>query len=116
MNDRLEKIHQLLIELDDEMASGVAATGDRDFSALELLSAANIDYDNVWENRIEVYERDGFQCRYCQKQLTRFTATLDHVMPVAEGGDNGFENLVTACLNCNSRKHKRPVGDFLVEK
>jgi len=76
----------------------------------------DIDYYNVRENRIKVYERDGYKCRYCEKQLTRFTATLDHVTPVAEGGDNSFENLVTACLNCSSQKHKRPVGDFLAER
>jgi HNH endonuclease len=75
-----------------------------------------IDYYNVRENRLKVYERDQYICRYCQKQLTRFTATLDHVKPVAEDGDNSIENLVTACLDCNSRKNKRPLGDFLAEK
>lgn len=80
------------------------------------IAAADIDYYNVRENRITVYERDAYKCRYCDKQLTRFTATLDHVTPVAEGGLNSFGNLVTACLNCNSRKHKRPVGDFLAEQ
>jgi hypothetical protein len=80
------------------------------------IDAADIDYYNARENRIKVYERDAYKCRYCDKQLTRFTATLDHVRPVAEGGDNSFENLVTACLGCNSRKHKRPVGDFLAEQ
>jgi hypothetical protein len=80
------------------------------------IAAADIDYYNVRENRITVYERDAYKCRYCEKQLTRFTATLDHVRPVAEGGDNSLENLVTACLGCNSRKHKRPVGDFLAEQ
>lgn len=74
------------------------------------------DYYNVRENRIKVYERDEYKCRYCGKQLTRFTATIDHVKAVAEGGDNSFDNLVTACLECNSRKNKRPVGDFLAEK
>jgi 5-methylcytosine-specific restriction endonuclease McrA len=39
---------------------------------------------------------DNYQCRYCGKHRTRFTATLDHVKPVAEGGDHSFENLVTA--------------------
>jgi 5-methylcytosine-specific restriction endonuclease McrA len=80
------------------------------------ISESEIDYYNVRENRIKVHERDRYRCRYCEKQLTRFTATLDHVTPVAEGGDNGLHNLVTACLNCNSRKHKRPVGDFLIEQ
>ncbi len=75
-----------------------------------------VDYYNVRENRQKVYERDNYHCRYCQKQLTRFTATLDHVQPVAEGGDNSFGNLVTACLDCNSRKNVRPLGDFLAER
>ncbi|MGA2989627.1 MAG: HNH endonuclease [Candidatus Korobacteraceae bacterium] len=79
------------------------------------IAAADIDYYNVRENRIKVYERDGYKCHYCKKQLTKFTATLDHITPVAERGDNSFENLVTACLGCNSRKHRRPLGDFLAE-
>ncbi len=74
-----------------------------------------IDYYNVRENRLKVYERDAYKCRFCDKQLTRFTATLDHIRPVAEGGDNSFGNVVTACLRCNSRKNKRPIGDFLAE-
>jgi len=78
--------------------------------------AREADYYNVRENRVKVYERDNYHCRYCQKQLTRFTATLDHVQPVAEGGDNSFGNLVTACLDCNSRKNVRPLGDFLAER
>lgn len=80
------------------------------------IGAADVDHYNVRENRVKVYERDGYKCRYCQKQLTRFTVTLDHVLPVAEGGDNSFDNLVTACFSCNSRKTGRPVGDFLAEQ
>jgi hypothetical protein len=81
-----------------------------------FIDASEVDYYNVRENRIKVFERDGYLCRYCQKQLTRFTATLDHITPVVEHGDNSFENLVTACLDCNSRKNKRAAGDFLAEK
>jgi len=65
-----------------------------------------VDDDALRENRIKAYERDGYICRYCQKQLTRFTATLDHAKPIAEGGDNSLENLVTACLDCNARRNK----------
>jgi hypothetical protein len=73
------------------------------------------DDDNLQENRIKVYERDGYVCRYCQKQLTRFTATLDHVKPVAEGGDNSIDNLVTACLDCNAIRNKRVLRSTLAE-
>lgn len=79
-------------------------------------SEVEADFYNVKENRIKVYERDGYKCRYCGKQLTRFTCTLDHVTPVAEHGTNSLDNLVTACLECNSRKHSRPLGDFLAEQ
>jgi 5-methylcytosine-specific restriction endonuclease McrA len=43
-------------------------------------------------------------------------ATLDHVTPAEESGDNSSANLVTACLGCNFRKHKRPVGYFPAEQ
>lgn len=72
------------------------------------------DFYNVRENRLKIYQRDKYLCTYCGKQLTRFTATLDHITPVSEGGDNSAENLKTACLQCNSRKTARPLGDFLV--
>ncbi len=79
-------------------------------------SEREIDYYNVRENRIKVYDRDGYKCRYCAKQLTLFTATLDHIKSVSDGGDNSFQNLVTACLGCNSQKNARRVGDFLAER
>jgi len=71
------------------------------------------DYYNIRQNRLKIYQRDNYQCTYCSKRLTRYTATLDHVTPVSKGGDNTASNLRTACLQCNSRKTARPVGDFL---
>ena len=75
-----------------------------------------LDFYNVVENRNKVFERDGYQCHYCQKQLTRFTATLDHIQPVSRGGDNSFTNLVTSCLHCNSRRGNRPVMDMYANR
>jgi hypothetical protein len=75
-----------------------------------------LDFYNVRENRLKVFERDGYKCHYCGKQLTRFNATLDHLQPVSEGGDNSFDNLATACLHCNSQRGSRPVMDIVTEK
>jgi hypothetical protein len=55
--------------------------------------------------RMQVFERDGYTCRRCQKQLTRFTATVDYVKSPAEGGDESPENLITTCAECNARAH-----------
>ena len=77
------------------------------------VAAGAIDFYNIKENRRLVFERDNYICKYCKEQLTLFTATLDHLTPIAAGGDNSFENLITSCLPCNSRKNLRPVSDFL---
>jgi hypothetical protein len=80
----------------------------------EVDAAKELDYYNIAENRLKVFERDGYQCHYCRKQLTRFTATLDHIQPVSEGGDNSLHNLTTACLHCNSRRGSRPVMEAII--
>jgi hypothetical protein len=61
------------------------------------------------ELREQVRKRAEYLCEYCQTsehwQYVRFT--LDHVVPVAEGGNEGLENLALACFHCNRRKSNR---------
>jgi hypothetical protein len=73
------------------------------------------DFYNIKENRHKIFERDGYKCYYCGKQLTRFSATLDHIQPVSQGGDNSFDNLITACLLHNSKRGAKPVMDFITQ-
>lgn len=57
----------------------------------------------------EVLERFGARCYYCgaeDKELTR-----DHVEPLQRGGAHEPENLLPACVSCNSSKRTR----FLLE-
>jgi 5-methylcytosine-specific restriction endonuclease McrA len=75
----------------------------------------DVDYYNIRENHLRIYERDNYKCQHCGKQLTRFTTTLDHVTPVSKEGDNSFDNLITSCLDCNSKKNARLLGDFMAE-
>ena len=75
-----------------------------------------VDFYNIRENRQKVFERDKFLCHHCGKLLTRFSATLDHLQPVSEGGDNSYGNLVTSCLPCNSQRGAQPLMDFLTRK
>ena len=62
-----------------------------------------------WKLRFQVFQRDDYRCQYCGLNLVRdihtlLTATVDHVKPRCEGGENGEDNLVTACGVCNSLK------------
>lgn len=74
-----------------------------------------------------VFARDGWMCVYCGKESvvvferrTRpkrlcviprdeygWDYEIDHLFPVASGGDNSFDNLVTSCRNCNSAKSNK---------
>jgi 5-methylcytosine-specific restriction endonuclease McrA len=64
--------------------------------------------ERLWKlppvNRREVLRRDTHSCQYCgsKKHLT-----LDHVMPRSKGGLHTWDNVVTACERCNSRKGDR---------
>ena len=75
-----------------------------------MFPASGVEEDQAAKTRMRVFERDDYKCRHCQKQLTRFTATLDYVKPIAEGGDDSEENLVTACVDCNSGKKGQTAG------
>ncbi len=55
----------------------------------------------VTYTRKNIHIRDNYTCQYCGSTST---LTLDHVMPVSRGGKSSWENVVTACYPCNSRK------------
>ncbi|RCR66160.1 HNH endonuclease [Larkinella punicea] len=71
------------------------------------------DYYNIKENRLKVFERDMFICYKYNKQLTRFNATLDHIQPISEGGNNSYDNLATCCFQCNTTRRATPILDFI---
>ena len=50
--------------------------------------------------KLELLEADP-RCRYCGKELTERTATIDHIRPRSRGGTNGKYNLTLACRHCN---------------
>lgn len=56
------------------------------------------------KTRFEVFKRDGFSCQYCGATPPQVVLHVDHVHPVAEGGANDQDNLVTACEACNQGK------------
>jgi HNH endonuclease len=59
--------------------------------------------------RFEVFKRDGFICQYCGRQPPQVTLEADHVVPRVEGGGDEFENLITACKECNRGKAGVPL-------
>lgn len=57
--------------------------------------------------RRNVFLRDGFVCQYCSVRPPARDLSLDHVVPKSRGGGSTWDNLVTACRDCNRIKgHK----------
>ncbi|HEX8430883.1 MAG TPA: HNH endonuclease, partial [Longimicrobium sp.] len=55
-----------------------------------------------------LFARDGYRCQYCLRHRGtlrgREFLTRDHVLPLSRGGENSWDNVTTACSQCNNRK------------
>ncbi len=58
-------------------------------------------------SRANIFLRDNHICQYCGKKFNRSHLTLDHVIPIVQGGGKNWENIVTACKICNQTKGGR---------
>lgn len=53
-------------------------------------------------------------CFYCGKYI-KSDKTLDHIIPVAQGGKEEVSNLVTCCHDCNTLKGNFTIPQLLVD-
>jgi 5-methylcytosine-specific restriction endonuclease McrA len=51
--------------------------------------------------RFNVFLRDQFCCQYCSDRRPTPELTFDHVVPRSKGGKTIWQNVVTACSDCN---------------
>ena len=71
------------------------------------------------KTRFDVFKRDLFTCQYCGNHPPAIILEPDHIDPVANGGNNDMDNLITSCFDCNRGKAARLLTDVpksLIEK
>lgn len=69
---------------------------------------------------IEVLERDGWKCHLCGIRTPKGlrgthdarAPELDHIVPIAAGGEHSRRNTACACRRCNITKGARPLGQL----
>lgn len=68
----------------------------------------------------EIYRRDRAICQLCKTRVGRSykwpharSPSLDHIVPVSEGGHDETRNIQLAHLGCNIKKQKRKCGSQL---
>lgn len=71
-----------------------------------------LDYDRLPKaqvklNRRNLFARDRNRCQYCGKKFPTPELSIDHVVPRSQGGGNTWDNIVCACVRCNTRKGGR---------
>lgn len=60
------------------------------------------------------WEYNG-HCAYCGNLLGDVNnMQIDHIKPLASGGDNNFSNLFPSCPRCNCIKGQMPLEDFRI--
>jgi 5-methylcytosine-specific restriction endonuclease McrA len=73
-------------------------------------------------NPLKVLERDRWTCQLCGvKTPSRLRGTfddrapeLDHIIPIAQGGEHSYRNAQCACRKCNIAKGSKPKGQMLL--
>ena len=66
------------------------------------LRAKRKNFSNAVRKR--VYAKAEGHCQLCGKKITYDEMTLDHIHPLAMGGDDAEYNLQCACRSCNELK------------
>lgn len=73
-------------------------------AVIRLSHFVHIPYRKKAYSKKHIYLRDNFTCQYCGKTGLPNELTLDHILPQSRGGKSVWENLVTSCQKCNTKK------------
>ncbi len=83
----------------------------RDWVRLMAYASERKKNSTHWKKlRLMILNRDGWSCQYCG-EVERSEMTIDHIIPIARGGTDEPENLISACKRCNYSKQDKVVGD-----
>ena len=66
-----------------------------------------LPYRDVKYSRQTLFQRDNYACAYCGNIFDKKDLTVDHVVPRVQGGKTHWNNTVSSCFPCNSRKAGR---------
>jgi 5-methylcytosine-specific restriction endonuclease McrA len=58
-------------------------------------------------SRSEVFKRRGGKCGICRKRVDPENFHVDHIVPLARGGEHSYRNVQLAHPICNSRKRDK---------
>ena len=117
--ERNKSGHVAEVRVPEEIGAGRALRGSRQGGKAGQAGVAcgarleDVDFLQTRGLRQAIHAREGGACFYCLSRTRNRFHCLDHVVPRAELGSNSYRNLVSSCLECNSRKGERSAGDYV---
>ena len=70
----------------------------------------------------DIFKRDKYRCQICGETVAKklkwpnpWSASVDHIVPIACGGADAPHNVQCAHLTCNRKKWARPLGQMRLE-
>ncbi|MED4285286.1 HNH endonuclease [Priestia megaterium] len=84
----------------------------REVVCTSCIPTTDIEINDYKVLRKAVLERDQYTCHYCNKPGN----TIDHKIPLSEGGKRSPANCVCCCDNCNQEKGSLPYEEYIILK
>lgn len=72
---------------------------------------ANVETEPI--DPLIVAERDAWTCYLCEQKVDRPDMSLDHVVPIVDGGTHTYSNVSLTHLVCNLRKGAGTIESYL---
>ena len=72
----------------------------------KFYDSKNIRHHFTKEEREKIFHDNNEKCNICDKKLSAGKYQIDHILPLASGGDNEIENLQILCNPCHFEKTK----------
>jgi 5-methylcytosine-specific restriction endonuclease McrA len=89
-------------------------TPQRDYDSpatLRVLDRVHRRYASSRFRKKVLFNRDNWQCQYCNIKLDKISVTIDHVIPRTLGGQTSWKNCVVACKKCNLKKGSKSLSE-----
>ena len=77
----------------------------------ERAEAKKMKRSRWWQNLI----RNRCRCYLCDKELSSEEVTMEHIVPLSEGGFSRKGNIAASCQPCNQKKYDRTAFEVIAD-
>jgi len=98
---------EILCKLEEKRVKTVYRSFDYP-SIVRLAFFVRVPYKKIILSRKNILRRDNHRCQFCGVSSN---LTIDHIIPKSRGGEDSWENLITACIKCNNKKGNKTLDE-----